>query len=296
MDVRGLIRGRMLFHVAMRDITSLKVGGRADILAFPLDEEDLSTLIKYAQKTRTQYHIIGKCTNILVRDGGIRGMLIDLSKGFNKVNYLAPHRVIAEAGASLKRIINLCVEKELQGLEFACGIPGSLGGAIAMNAGAYGGEIKDLVEEIDIMEEDGIVRKIKKDYLDFRYRGLHLENQGVILRAVLKFEKGDNHKIKEQMDSYNKIRRAGQAVPFPNAGSTFKNPPGISAGRLIEELGLKGLKVGDAMISEVHGNYIVNAGEASSQDVLTLIGLVKKKALRERNISLETEIRVVGEE
>lgn len=293
-DVSGLIRGRVLFHVVMRDITSLKIGGRADILAYPLDEEDLLCLLRYAKRRGMPYYIIGKCTNLLVKDEGIRGMVIDLSKGFNRINDVDNHGIIAESGVPLKKIVNFCAEKGFEGLEFACGIPGSLGGAITMNAGAYDGEIKDVVEEIDVMGEDGVVRKIKRDCMNFRYRELELN--GIIIRAFLRLKQGDTQRIKEKIDSYKRARQTTQSISFPNAGSIFKNPEGISAGKLIEELGLKGQRVGDASISDVHGNYIVNVGNASSRDVLNLIAIVKQKALKERNISLETEIRCIGED
>ncbi len=296
MDLKNKIKGRVLIHVLMKDITSLRIGGRADILAYPLDEDDLGELLAYAGKKQLPYYIVGRCTNLLVKDGGVRGLLIDLSEGFDRIDDSGPLEVVAEAGVPLRRIIDYCVNKDMAGLEFASGIPGTLGGAIAMNAGAYGSEMRDIVLKVEIMGEDGVVREVEKESLNFTYRGSNLNDIGIVLRAYLRLSKGNKQVLRERIKAYAKKRGSTQTVSYPNAGSIFKNPPEIPAGRLIEELGLKGCQVGGARISDVHGNYIVNVGKASAKDVLALITMAQKKAMEERGIPLEPEIKIIGED
>ena len=296
MDLKSQIKGRVLTHALMKDITSLKIGGRADILAYPIDEDDLGELLAYAGEKNLPYYVLGRCTNLLVKDGGVRGLLIDLSEGFNRIDDSGPLEVVAEAGVPLKKIMDYCINKDMAGLEFAYGIPGTLGGAIAMNAGAYGSEMRDVVSKVEIMGEDGIVREVEKESLNFTYRGSNLNEIGIVLRAYLSLRKGSKQEMRERIKAYAKKRVSTQTVSYPNAGSIFKNPPEIHAGRLIEELGLKGCQVGGARISDVHGNYIVNVGNASSKDVLALITMAQKKAMEERGIPLELEIKIIGEE
>jgi UDP-N-acetylmuramate dehydrogenase len=296
MDLKSQIRGRVLIHVLMKSLTSLRIGGRADILAYPLDEDDLGELLAYAGEKNLPYYVVGRCTNLLVKDGGVRGLLIDLSEGFNRIDDSGPLEIVAEAGVPLRKVMDYCVNKDMAGLEFASGIPGTLGGAIAMNAGAYGSEMRDVVSKIEIMGEDGVVRKVEKESLNFTYRGSNLNDIGIVLRAYLRLCKGNKQEMRERIKAYSKKRVSTQTVSYPNAGSIFKNPPEIPAGRLIDELDLKGCQVGGAQISEVHGNYIVNVGKASSKDVLSLIALAQKKAMEERGISLELEIKIIGED
>ena len=296
MDLNSQIRGRVLTHVLMKELTSLRIGGRADILANPLDEDDLGKLLAYARANKLPYYVVGRCTNLLVKDGGVRGLLIDLSKGFNKIDESGPLAVVAEGGVPLRRIMDYCVNRDMEGLEFASGIPGTLGGAIAMNAGAYGREMKDVVSKVEIMGEDGIVREVTKEGLNFTYRGSNLSDMGIVLRAYLRLSKGNKQEMRGKIKAYSKKRVSTQTVSFPNAGSIFKNPSQMPAGKLIEELGLKGHQVGGAQISDVHGNYIVNVGNASSRDVLALIKLVQNKAMEERGIPLEPEIKIIGED
>ena len=296
MDLKNQIRGRVLNHVLMKELTSLRIGGRADILAYPLDEDDLGELLAYAGEKNMPHYVVGRCTNLLVKDGGVRGLLMDLSEGFNRIDDSGPLEVVAEAGVPLRKVMDYCVNKDMAGLEFASGIPGTLGGAIAMNAGAYGSEMRDVVLKVEIMGEDGVVREVGKDNLNFTYRGSNLNEIGIVLRAYLKLCKGDKQELRERIKAYAKKRGSTQTVSYPNAGSIFKNPPEISAGKLIEELGLKGCQVGGARISDVHGNYIVNVGKASARDVLALIALAQKKAMEERSIPLEPEIKIIGED
>ncbi len=296
MDLKNQIRGRVLNHVLMKELTSLRIGGRADILAYPLDEDDLGELLAYDGEKNLPYYVVGRCTNLLVKDGGVRGLLIDLSEGFSRIDDSGPLEVVAEAGVPLRKVMDYCVNKDMAGLEFASGIPGTLGGAIAMNAGAYGSEMRDVVSKVDIMGEDGVVREVGKDSLNFTYRGSNLNEIGIVLRVYLKLCKGNKQELRERIKAYAKKRGSTQTVSYPNAGSIFKNPPEIPAGKLIEELGLKGCQVGGARISDVHGNYIVNVGKASARDVLALIALAQKKAMEERSIPLELEIKIIGED
>lgn len=294
--IRVAFRGKVLFDVPMREKTTIRIGGPAEVLAFPCDEEDLRVLLWAARKEGLPWYVIGRGSNLLVRDGGIRGVVIDLSEGFQGLSVVGEDRVVADAGVALRTLVSFAEEKGLKGLEFALGIPGSVGGAIAMNAGAYGHEIGRLLEWMEVMTEDGEIVRIDKGSLSPSYRSLSFTPRGVILRGMFDLEKGRTWEIEAKMEEFRRRRGMTQGVSLPSAGSVFKNPPGLSAGRLIDEIGLKGLRIGDAMVSPVHGNYIVNCGKAKAKDVLTLIDKIRERVLAERGIFLELEIRVVGKD
>ena len=298
-----LFKGRILFDVPMKGYTSMKIGGAADVMVFPKDENDLIDIIRFAANKGFPLFVLGAGTNLLVRDNGIRGVVVNLSDGFKEVSWLKEKGVsqgwaeaAVGAGVKLVELVNLCRDKGLSGLEFAVGIPATVGGAVFMNAGAYGGEMKDVVEKVEAVGTDGRRHSFGKSSLKFSYRRCELPENMIITRAHLKFKKDSIEEIKKRIKEFKNKRKSTQSVNLSNAGSVFRNPEGISAGRLIDESGLKGVRFGGAQISEVHGNYIVNLGNATARDVLTLIATARDKVYQKTGILLETEIKVVGED
>ncbi|MDP2724912.1 MAG: UDP-N-acetylmuramate dehydrogenase, partial [Syntrophales bacterium] len=240
---------------------------------------------------------VGNGTNLIVRDGGYRGVVVSL-KRFNNLSIKDDGggvSVHAEAGVPLAELVGLSLREGLTGMEFCAGIPGSVGGAVRMNAGAYGREIKDVVEAITFMTiKDGICQQGGGE-LGFSYRNLDLPPDSVILAARFFLHRGAREEIKKNVETILEMRKEKHPLMYRNAGSIFKNPGSVSAGRIIDEMGLKGLRIGDAMISEMHGNFIVNLGKAKAKDVLSLIDAVKNKVLEERGVVLETEVHIIGE-
>ncbi|MBI5682547.1 MAG: UDP-N-acetylmuramate dehydrogenase [Deltaproteobacteria bacterium] len=289
-------KGRILFDVLMKEWTSMKIGGPTDVMAFPLDEDDLQEILKFAYVKDFPVFLLGAGTNLVVRDGGIRGVVINLADGFKDLYWQADDYVVAGAGVKLAKIVNECSKRGLSGLEFAVQIPGTIGGVVAMNAGAYGADVGSLVAGIDVTDTRGSKIFIRRDELHFSYRSCSLKPDYIITRVHLKFKKGDVSIIEKQMNEFIKRREKTQSVRLPNAGSIFKNPEGLCAGKLIDEVGLKGARIGDAMVSDVHANYIVNLGDAKTKDVLLLINIIKDRVLKEKGVLLEEEIKIVGEE
>lgn len=289
-------KGRILFDVPMKEYTSIKIGGPADVMVFPKDADDLIAILKFASNKGFPVFVMGSGTNLLVRDNGIRGIVINLSDDFHEIVWTGDDKVTAGAGVRLMELANLCRDKGLSGLEFAVGIPGAIGGSVFMNAGAYGGEMKDVIEKIEAVDIKGKMHTFDKASLKFSYRKCELPADMIITKVYLRLQKGSPDEIKKRMKECKDKRKAAQAINLPNAGSIFKNPQGSSAGMLMEESGLKGVKIGRAQISEAHGNYIVNLGHASARDVLALIAIARDKIFKIKGILLETEIKVIGED
>lgn len=287
-------KGRVLFNVPMKDYTSFGIGGPADVMAFPVDEDDLVGILRYASAKGFPVFVTGAGTNLLVRDKGIRGVVVNIGQGFKGVSW-NEDKVVAGAGVRLIELANACKERGLSGLEWAIGIPGTLGGVVVMNAGAYGMEMKDVVEGVDGVDMKGGRRSFNKEALGFRYRGCALPGDVIITKVYMRFKGDSPQAIEERMLQWRERRMATQQVALPNAGCIFKNPEGLPAGRLIEEMGLKGMRIGDAMVSQVHANYIVNLGNATARDVLTLIAIMRDKVYQKKGILLEPEVKVVGE-
>lgn len=284
--------GEIRFNEPMHRHTSFKIGGEADAMIFPEGVDDLKTAVLGIKKQRMPFFVMGKGTNLLVLDGGIRGIVINL-RSFRKLSPMPDNSLYAGAGIQLQLIARHAAGMGLSGLEFASGIPGSLGGAIVMNAGANGGEIGPLIRGIRILGMDGEIRDIKGDRLRFGYRSSYLP-QGIIISAELRLKRSEKREARDEGMHEIIRRRKTQPLSMPNAGSVFKNPPGDYAGRLIEEAGLKGFTVGDAQVSPLHANFIVNMGRATARDVLALIRMIGKKVETEKGITLELEIKVVG--
>ncbi len=293
-------KGKVLFNVLMSEYTSLLIGGPADVMAFPRDEGDLKELLSFASSKNYPVLILGSGTNLLVRDGGIRGLVVNMTEGFKDITWQEETdktaACIAGAGLSLAKMVSVCIERGLTGLEFASGIPGTLGGAVIMNAGAYGHEMKDVVEGVEILDRKGKKGFLSRSDLDFSYRSADIPEGSVVVRVHLSFEKEDSGEIKKRIKNYTEKRKRTSDIRLPNAGSIFKNPRGHIAGKLVEEAGLKGVRSGDVKISEVHGNYIVNLGNARASDVLSIISLIRDKIYSTRGVVLEPEIKVVGED
>jgi UDP-N-acetylenolpyruvoylglucosamine reductase len=274
--------------------TTLRVGGCADLYAEPASEPDLSAILRWCRKRHTRFVILGRGSNLLVRDGGIRGIVICLAQSeFSRVE-VSGHRVLCGAGAKLKQVAVDARYGNLAGLEFLEGIPGTVGGALRMNAGAMGGWMFGVVESVRYMDYSGQVHELPASQVRVEYRCCPLFKDHVALGAVLKGHPAARDVVEERMKSFSRKRWESQPAA-PSAGCIFKNPAAIPAGKLIDELGLKGVRVGGAMVSMEHGNFIINDGRASARDVLELIEIVRKRAHAERGIELETEVEIIGE-
>lgn len=297
-------KGRVLFNVPMKDYTSFRIGGNADVMAFPEEETDLMELMKFAYSKRFPVFFLGGGTNLLVRDGGIRGIVVNISQGLGGVSWHeeaggdgeAQVKCVAGAGVKLSKLAGVAEERGLSGLEFATGIPGTLGGALLMNAGAYGGEMKDVVDGVEILDRKGKKGFIPASELNLSYRSSKLPEGAAIIRLHLKLKKTEAVEVKARMEEIRGKRAASASIPYPSAGSVFKNPEGESAGRLIDDAGLKGERSGGAEVSTEHANYIVNKGSATARDVLALMALIRDKVYGGEGIVLEPEIKVVGED
>ena len=290
----GLIKGRVLFDAPMKKFTSIKVGGPADSLLFPKDMVELRKVVRYTRRKDIPILILGKGTNLVVRDKGIRGWVISLTQGMKKVQ-LEGDVIEAEAGLSLQRLVQFSIQKNLTGLEPFFGIPGTVGGGLAMNAGAWGVELKDILLSITLMNEKGEVVERPRKKLKFSYRRLAIPPAWIILKGRFQLKKGRKEEILEHVRSYSEIRKRTQPLDYPSAGSIFKNPAEGPAGKWIEEAGLKGFRMGQAMVSDRHANFIINLGKATAQEVIHLMEWVERKIYEEKAISLEREVRVVGE-
>ena len=290
-----MIGGRVFFDAPMRKFTSIKVGGPADSLLFPKNVEELRKVVRYAKRKNIPFLILGRGTNLVVRDKGVRGWVISLTRGMKKVQ-MEGEEVGAEAGLSLQRLVQSTIRKGLTGLEPFFGIPGTVGGGLAMNAGAWGSELKDVLLSITLMKEDGEVVERSRSRLNFSYRSLALPSSWVILKGRFQLKKGKKEEILERVRSYSEMRKRIQPLDYPSAGSIFKNPKEGPAGKWIEEVGLKGFRMGQAMISDRHANFIVNLGKAKAEEVINLMEWVEKRIYEEKGISLEREVRVVGEQ
>jgi UDP-N-acetylenolpyruvoylglucosamine reductase len=274
--------------------TTLRVGGPADVYVEPASEQDLAAVLAYCHERSRPFFILGRGSNLLVKDGGFRGVVICLAHAhFSRIE-VTGERLDCGAGARLKGVAAEARAKGLAGLEFMEGIPGTVGGALRMNAGAMGGAIFDVVESVRLMSLDGMVKERPARELAAAYRSCPTLTTHIALSAVLRGQPGPREAITQRMNNYSRKRWQSQPAA-PSAGCMFKNPTSISAGKLIDELGLKGMRVGGALVSAEHGNFIVNDGTTTARDVLELIEIIRQRARAERGIELETEVEVVGE-
>lgn len=290
-----LSKEQIYLNEPMSKHTSFKIGGPADIFVKPKNIDELKNIIKIAKENNIQTTVIGNGSNLLVKDGGIRGIVI--KPEFKEIEFLEDNKVRVGSGVLLSKIANEAYNTGLSGLEFASGIPGNLGGAIRMNAGAYGSEFKDIVISSEYLDEDLNIHEISNEEHEFEYRHSRFcENKNdIIISTVLQLKEADKEEIKVKMDENNNSRREKQPINFPNAGSTFKRGEGYITAELIDKCNLKGYNVGDACVSEKHAGFIVNKGNATAKDVLELIDIVKKKVYEKFNVNIELEIEVLGE-
>ena len=287
---------RLLYNEEMKNHTTFKIGGPVDIMVLPQDEEDVATVVSFCRQRDIPLFIFGVGSNILVRDGGIRGVAMKLGENLDEVE-VNGEEIQAQAGVKISALARIAAFHSLSGLEFAEGIPGSLGGALVMNAGAYDGEMQAAVIEARAISPDGNIKTFLKEEMQFRYRhSVFQSNDYIIVSARLKLATADHEEIEERMLEFARRREEKQPLDKPSAGSTFRRPPGFYVGPMLEELGLKGYQIGGAQVSSKHAGFIVNNGNATAQDVLYLIAHIQQKARERFGVDLQPEIRVVGKD
>ena len=279
----------------MKEHVYFRVGGSADILLIPETKEQVIKSIELCRKNNVPFYVVGNGSNLLVRDGGIRGVVIKLGKVKRIV--VDGNRINAECGAMLKDVSSAGLTNSLTGFEFACGIPGTVGGAVFMNAGAYHGEVADVIESADVIDAEGNIITLNKEELELGYRTSSVMKNGyIVLSAVFKLEYGEEEKIKERVEDLTFMRESKQPLEYPSAGSTFKRPEGHFAGKLIQDAGLKGFTLGGAAVSEKHSGFVINKNKATATDIINLIRHIQDEVKKQFGVDLHTEVRIIGEE
>ena len=286
---------QILYNEPMKNHTSFKVGGPADIFIEPDDMAELVKAIKDLREQGVSYYIIGNGSNLLVSDKGLRGAVVKIGEKFGSVS-INNDIITAESGVLLSTLSKMAAREGLTGMEFASGIPGSLGGAVTMNAGAYGGEMKDIVEWVELLDQDLNLKRLKNDEMKFMYRKSIIEpGKHIVLRCCIRLKKGNKDEIDSKMAELAEKRKSKQPLHLPSAGSTFKRPEGYFAGKLIEDAGLRGFTIGGAQVSTLHCGFVVNNGDAAAKDVYDLIRHVQKTVFKKFNVMLEPEVKILGE-
>ena len=279
----------------LSEYVNFKVGGPADILLIPNSKEQVIKSIKICKENNIPFYLIGNGSNILVRDGGFRGVVLSLKNVKNI--YVDGEKIEAECGVMLKEVSDNAIENSLTGFEFACGIPGTIGGAVFMNAGAYDGEISKVIESAEVIDENCNIIRLSREELDFGYRSSLVMKKGyTVLSAVFKLEKGQVKTIKELIEDLTNKRESKQPLEYPSAGSTFKRPTGYFAGKLIQDAGLKGYSIGGAAVSEKHSGFVINKGNATAKDITDLIKHIQDEVKKQFGVDLHPEVRIIGEE
>ena len=281
-------------EVSMKNYTSFKVGGPAELFLSPEDAGQTAKLVRFCEKEEIPVFVLGKGSNLLVSDRGIKGAVIYTGKQCG-ISLVDENTVRAQSGASLAQLCTFALENSLSGLEFAYGIPGTVGGAVFMNAGAYGGEMKDVLLNSEYVSTDGTSGELDNEAMELSYRHSAYENSNLVITAAsVRLAPADRNEIKSTMNDILARRKEKQPLEYPSAGSTFKRPEGNCAGALIEQCGLKGVSVGGAQVSEKHAGFIINRGGATAADILSLIKHVQARVKAQTGVSLETEIRLIG--
>lgn len=297
-DWETLFPGSVYFDEPGAAHTSMGVGGKIDILLNPTSIGDLGEMIRLLKRYDIPHAVVGNWTNLIITEKGYRGALI-CTKGLNRISVMARRqgstRIQAEAGVPLSELVALTVRENLTGFEFCAGIPGSVGGGVRMNAGAYGHSISEAVQAVTLMDAEGQTESLGMDELHFEYRNFHLPTGKMIIEALFQFQEDPHRQVGKTVRKIMEERRSKHPLQYKNAGSIFKNPKDQPAGRLIEEVGLKGYTIGDAVISEKHGNFIVNQGKATADDILALIRHIQDRVNREKSVALELEVKIMGE-
>lgn len=289
---------KLSFDASMDQYTTFHVGGKSEALYKADDLEELRRVIVYLSKERIPYLVLGRGSNLLVKDKGIEGLVIQLKGALAAIEQKSTKdlTILAGAGLSLGDLLTYCRSAGLGGLECFAGIPGTVGGAVVMNAGAFGEAFGSRVQEIQMIIPSGGLVKRNRTQLRFSYRRLEMEKGAVTVRVKLKLYRQTEEKVAARIADYLKRRKLSQPLEYPSAGSVFKNPPNEYAGRLIEDAGLKGKRIGSAMISEKHANFIVNTGGAKAKDILDLLNLAREAVKKQTGIELEPEIKIVGKD
>ncbi len=297
--LEGLCDGAVLFDEPLARWTSFKVGGPADALVSPRSLESLGQILALVREDSIPYFVIGRGTNLIVRDGGFRGVVISLGMGFKKITVAEGKEnshflVTAEGGVYLPQLVKHTARAGISGLEFAAGIPGSVGGAISMNAGSWGSEIKDCLSNISVLDDKGEIKQWDRTQLSFGYRCLSNPKGCTILSGTFRLEKRYPKQVQDTISENLSRKRVTQPLRQPSAGSVFKNPPGLTAGKMIDMTGLKGARCGGAMVSRKHANFIVNTGKATASDILSLLELLRERVYARFGIKLEPEVEIIG--
>ena len=286
---------RVLLEESMKRHTTFRIGGPAEVFVMPGNLEEVQRILEICRTEDLPYFILGNGSNLLVGDGGFRGVVLQIFKKMNDVR-VEGERVTAQAGVLLSKVASAAYNASLTGLEFAAGIPGTLGGAVRMNAGAYGGEMKQVLESAVVLTQEGELLTIPVEELGLAYRASVVEKKDyVVVEATLRLKKGDQAAIREVMDDLKQRRVTKQPLEFGSAGSTFKRPEGYFAGKLIEDAGLRGFRIGDAQVSEKHCGFVINRGNATAAQVCELMQEVVKKVKETSGVTLEPEVKRIGE-
>ena len=285
----------VILDAEMKKYVHFRVGGPADILLIPENKEQVIKSIEICRENNIPYYVVGNGSNLLVRDGGIKGVVIKLNEVKNiKID---GEIIEAESGAMLKDVSNAAVENSLTGFEFACGIPGTVGGAVFMNAGAYDGEVSNVIESAEVIDNNGEIKILTKDELELGYRSsIVMKKHYIVLSARFNLEYGEVRKIKEIVNDLTCKRESKQPLEYPSAGSTFKRPTGYYAGKLIQDAGLKGYSIGGAAVSEKHSGFVINKNNATAKDILDLIEHIQNEVKNQFGVDLHPEVRIIGED
>ena len=287
-------KDRVLTEEPMKKHTTFRLGGVADYFLCPAKAEQVAELIHICREEKIPYFILGNGSNLLVSDGGYRGAVIQIFKNMNEI-HVEGTKVHVQAGALLSAAAKKALEAELTGMEFASGIPGTIGGAAVMNAGAYGGEMKDIIKSVTVLTTEGEIRVLDASELKFGYRTSVIKENGyIVLEAVIQLCPGEKEKIQNRMEELKVQRVTKQPLEYPSAGSTFKRPEGFFAGKLIQDCGLRGYRVGGAQVSEKHCGFVINTGDAAAADVWQLIRDVQEKVYQQFQVKLEPEVKFLG--
>lgn len=275
--------------------TYTKTGGPADVLVFPKSKDEVAAVVAWVNEKQVPLTVLGNSSNVIIKDGGVRGIVMILTEMDHME--VKRHRLTVQSGARLIDASRMALAERLSGLEFACGIPGSVGGAVYMNAGAYDGEVEEVIESVVVITREGKIKTYSKDELEFSYRHSKLqETNEIVLEVVFDLEKGKHEAIKARMDELTALRESKQPLEYPSCGSVFKRPTGYFTGKLIQEAGLQGLTWGGAQVSMKHAGFIVNINQATATDYIELIAHIKKVIMEHYGVLLETEVRIIGED
>ena len=294
-ELQNVMGGSGIFmQEPMKKHTTFRVGGPADVLVQP-DETALAAILALCRQYHVSYSFIGNGSNLLVGDKGIRGVVIEMTDPMGNIE-VDGTKITAQAGAMLSKIANTAASNGLGGMEFAAGIPGSVGGAVVMNAGAYGGEMKDIIEKVYVLDENGAQLELDRDALDLGYRHSCIpEKKYIVTKVVLELVPRNEAEIRSEMKELNEKRAEKQPLQYPSAGSTFKRPEGYFAGKLIMDAGLRGYQVGGAQVSEKHCGFVINKGDATAADICQLMRVVSDKVQAQFGVVLEPEVKMIGE-